>query len=100
MLQSLVKAFTKLLIWCLFLSKGVGNYARQGKKHRIKFKGIKNRQIDKETDRHMDKWKDRQVVSVRSITTEMFQENYFLQRNIFVSCFLDLFLSEILLLSF
>jgi hypothetical protein len=84
----------------LFLSKGVGNYARQGKKHRIKFKGIKNRQIDKETDGHMDKWKDRQEVSIRFITTEMFQENFFLQRNIFVSCFLDLFLSEILLLSF
>ncbi len=107
-LQSLVKAFSKLLIWRLFLSKGVGNYARQEKKHRIKFKGIKNRQIDKETDGkryrwtygHMDRWKDRQVVSVGPITTEMFQQNYFLQRNIFVSYFLDLFLSEILLLSF
>jgi hypothetical protein len=74
------------------------------KKHRIKFEGIKNRQIDKETDGKINRWTygqmERQVVSVRPITTEMFQQNYFLQRNIFVSCFLDLFLSEILLLSF
>jgi hypothetical protein len=41
MLQSLVKALSKLLIWCLFLSKGVGNYARQEKKIELSLKELK-----------------------------------------------------------